>query len=81
MNIDRRLNGHDLLSDDFYIAAPTKAEVFKTVKRPRIGVDYAKHWARAAPAILHQGATPTFRALDSANKKRDLVWPGPAWKV
>jgi DNA-3-methyladenine glycosylase len=35
-----------LLSDNFYIAAPTKAEVIKTVKRPRIGVDYARHWAK-----------------------------------
>jgi DNA-3-methyladenine glycosylase len=46
MKIDKQLNGHDLLSDDFYIAAPVSAEVFKTVKGPRIGVDYAKHWAR-----------------------------------
>jgi DNA-3-methyladenine glycosylase len=46
MKIDRRRNGHDLLSDNFYIAAPTKAGVFKTVKRPRIGVDYARHWAK-----------------------------------
>jgi DNA-3-methyladenine glycosylase len=46
MKIDRRRNGHDLLSDNFYIAAPTKAEIFKTVKRPRIGVDYARHWAK-----------------------------------
>ncbi|HEY3762549.1 MAG TPA: DNA-3-methyladenine glycosylase [Verrucomicrobiae bacterium] len=46
MEIDRGLNGHDLLSDDLFIAAPTKEEVFKTVKRPRIGVDYAKHWAK-----------------------------------
>lgn len=46
MDIDKRLNGHDLLSDDFYIAAPTGKEVFKTVKGPRIGVDYARHWAR-----------------------------------
>jgi DNA-3-methyladenine glycosylase len=46
MDIDKRLDGHDLLSDDFYLAAPAMAEVFKTVKRPRIGVDYAKHWAR-----------------------------------
>jgi len=46
MEIDKRLNGHDLLSDNFYIAASTKIEIFKTVKRPRIGVDYAKHWAR-----------------------------------
>jgi DNA-3-methyladenine glycosylase len=46
MEIDKRLNGHDLLSEDFFIAAPAEAEVFKTVKGPRIGVDYAKHWAK-----------------------------------
>jgi DNA-3-methyladenine glycosylase len=46
MEIDRQLNGHDLLSDVFFIASPTGEEVFKTVKRPRIGVDYARHWAR-----------------------------------
>jgi len=46
MKIDKLLNGHDLLSDDFYIAAPTKEEIFTTVKSPRIGVDYAKHWAK-----------------------------------
>ncbi len=46
MKIDKRLHGHDLLSNDFFLAAPVKAEVFKTVKGPRIGVDYAKHWAK-----------------------------------
>ena len=46
LGIDKRLNGHDLLSDDLYIAAPSKAEEFKIVKGPRIGVDYAKHWAK-----------------------------------
>ncbi len=46
MGIDRRLNAHDLLSDDFFITAPANADLFKTVKRPRIGVDYAKHWAK-----------------------------------
>jgi len=46
MDIDKRLNGHDLLSDDFYIAAPETGAEFKTVKRPRIGVDYAGHWAK-----------------------------------
>ncbi|MGH7952262.1 MAG: DNA-3-methyladenine glycosylase [Limisphaerales bacterium] len=46
MKIDRRLNGHDLLSTDFFIAAPTGADFFTTVKRPRIGVDYAGHWAK-----------------------------------
>jgi DNA-3-methyladenine glycosylase len=46
MNIDKRLNAHDLLSDDFYIAAQSNAEPSAIVKRPRIGVEYAKHWAR-----------------------------------
>jgi DNA-3-methyladenine glycosylase len=46
MGVDKRLNAHDLLSADFHIAAPRKREVFTIVKRPRIGVDYAAHWAR-----------------------------------
>jgi DNA-3-methyladenine glycosylase len=46
MKIDRRLNAHDLLSDDFFIAEPEVAEKFSIVKRPRIGVDYAGHWAK-----------------------------------
>jgi len=46
MSIDRRLNAHDLLSDNFFIAEPDVAEKFSVVKRPRIGVDYAGHWAK-----------------------------------
>jgi len=46
LDVDRRLNGHDLLSDDFYIATPDDAKPVRIVKRPRIGVDYAGHWAR-----------------------------------
>ena len=46
MGIDKRLNAHDLLSDDFYIASPLKSERFTMMKGPRIGVDYARHWAR-----------------------------------
>src|SRR5215475_8347659 len=38
MDIDKRLNAHDLLSDDFHIAAPTEARSFRIMKRPRIGV-------------------------------------------
>ncbi|HZE36103.1 MAG TPA: DNA-3-methyladenine glycosylase, partial [Candidatus Eisenbacteria bacterium] len=45
MEIDGRLNGHDLLSRDFYIA-DDGAEVGSIVKRPRIGVHYAGPWAR-----------------------------------
>jgi len=46
MKINRQLNAQDLLSEHFYIAAPEESESFAIVKRPRIGVDYAKHWAK-----------------------------------
>jgi DNA-3-methyladenine glycosylase len=45
MDIDRRLNGHDLESDDFYIAAGPEADDLPIVARPRIGVNYAGAWA------------------------------------
>ena len=44
--IDRRYSGHDLLSDTLFIAAPAQTEGFGVVRRPRIGVDYAGHWAK-----------------------------------
>ncbi len=46
LHIDQRRNGHDLLSDDFYIADPEEPTDFVIVKRPRIGVDYAGPWAK-----------------------------------
>ena len=46
MGIDRRLNGHDLLSPEFHIAEAASAERIVIVRRPRIGVDYAGHWAK-----------------------------------
>ncbi len=46
MEIDRRLNAHDLLSDDFYIADRLNNEQLVIVNRPRVGVAYAKHWQR-----------------------------------
>ena len=46
MGIDQRLNAHDLVSDDFYIAAPPIGKPLTIVKRPRIGVEYAGRWAK-----------------------------------
>jgi len=46
MDIDRQLNGHDLLSTDFYVAGSADERAIGIVKRPRIGVDYAGRWAR-----------------------------------
>src|ERR1039457_1393737 len=39
-------HAHDLLSDEFSLAEPDDAGILFIVKRPRIGVDYAKHWAK-----------------------------------
>lgn len=47
LGIDKKCNGHDLLSDDFYIAEPPQAQQFDIIARPRIGVAYAGHWADA----------------------------------
>lgn len=46
MRIDRSLNGHDLLSSDFFIAAPPVGGAEKISKSARIGVDYAGVWAK-----------------------------------
>jgi DNA-3-methyladenine glycosylase len=46
MGIAGPLQGHDLLSGNFYIARPRAEPPVRIVKRPRIGVDYAGHWAR-----------------------------------
>jgi DNA-3-methyladenine glycosylase len=46
MGIDGRLTGHDLVSETLYIDEPRDERPVRIVKRPRIGVDYAGHWAR-----------------------------------
>lgn len=43
MEITTKLNGHDLLSNDLYIAK--NCEKISFIKKPRIGVAYAKDWA------------------------------------
>ncbi|GGI77460.1 DNA-3-methyladenine glycosylase [Legionella impletisoli] len=45
MSINKTLNGHDLLSTDFYIAKPLEEPNFSIIAKPRIGVHYAKEWA------------------------------------
>ena len=62
MKIDKALNGHDLLSDDFFIAAPEAAEEVSIVKGPRIGVDYAKHWAKRHLRFYLKGNPHVSRA-------------------
>lgn len=44
MEITRHLNGQDLISDRLYIA-DSQITGLEIIKRPRIGVAYAKEWA------------------------------------
>lgn len=46
MHIDKSLHGHDLLSNNLYLAEGEESDAFTIIKRPRVGVDYAKHWAK-----------------------------------
>ena len=46
MGIDGRHNGHDLASEALHVARPAHEPPVRIVKRPRIGVEYAGHWAR-----------------------------------
>lgn len=45
MGIDLRQNGHDLESDDLFVAAGEEGEAGPVVARPRIGVAYSGVWA------------------------------------
>jgi DNA-3-methyladenine glycosylase len=62
MRIDKRLNGHDLLSDNFCVTAPDHVEDFTIVKRPRIGVDYAGRWAKRLLRFYIKGNPCVSRA-------------------
>lgn len=45
MNIDRKLNAQDLLSDNLFITEEDTQAPHQIVEAPRIGVHYAKEWA------------------------------------
>jgi DNA-3-methyladenine glycosylase len=46
MGITGTQNGHDLLSDDLYIAKSDEKLSIEIIRRPRIGVEYAGEWAK-----------------------------------
>jgi DNA-3-methyladenine glycosylase len=46
MQIDSRLNMCDLTADLLYLADEPEKQKISIIKKPRIGVDYAKHWTR-----------------------------------
>jgi DNA-3-methyladenine glycosylase len=46
MSIDRRHDGHDLLSSQLYVDDTPTLPRLRIARRPRIGVDYAGTWAK-----------------------------------
>jgi len=65
MGIDRRHDGHDLLSDSLYIEDPGHDGDAKPkiVRRPRIGVDYAGEWAHKLLRFYIAGNAHVSRPL------------------
>ena len=46
LDIDRRLNGHDLTTGELVLAEPAELDGgFEIESRPRVGVDYSGEWA------------------------------------
>lgn len=45
LSIDKHLNGHDLTTSTHFYIAEGETEAFSVIKKPRIGVAYAKEWA------------------------------------
>ena len=62
LHIDKQLNGHDLLSEDFHIAEEDTPARISIVRRPRIGVDYAGRWARRLLRFYVRGNRYVSRA-------------------
>jgi len=57
LSIDRRLNGHDLLGGELFLARPEQGgrRRFKIAAGPRIGVDYSGQWKHQPLRFTIQG--------------------------
>jgi DNA-3-methyladenine glycosylase len=74
LGVDRRLNGHDLLGGELYLARPDRRGTrrFRIAAGPRIGVDYSGDWRHkplrftiADNPFLSRREPPGKSALDS----------------
>jgi DNA-3-methyladenine glycosylase len=69
MNIDRRLNGTDLLGSKLWLERPPTRKPVRITRATRIGVDYAGDWARK-PWRFYDRDSPYVSTVSAAVRKR-----------
>ena len=69
MNIDRSLNGTDLLGTKLWLERPSTRKPVRVARATRIGVDYAGDWAKK-PWRFYDGDSPYVSTVTAAARKR-----------
>jgi DNA-3-methyladenine glycosylase len=69
MNIDRRLNGADLLGTKLWLERPQTQKPVRIARATRIGVDYAGDWAKK-PWRFYDRDSPYVSTVSAAVRKR-----------
>lgn len=69
MNIDRGLNGADLLGTKLWLERPPKHKPVRIARATRIGVDYAGDWAKK-PWRFYDRDSPYVSTVSAAARKR-----------
>ena len=72
MNIDRSLNGTDLLGTKLWLERPTKRRRVRIARATRIGVDYAGDWAKK-PWRFFDRDSPYVSTVTAAARKRAIA--------
>ncbi len=75
LEIDRKLNGHDLTRGGLVLAESGKPEPLEIEARPRVGVEYAREWAEKPLRFLIAGNKFVSRA---ARRGSPSLRPGSA---
>jgi DNA-3-methyladenine glycosylase len=71
MNIDRRLNGTDLLGAQLWLERPTNRRPVRVARATRIGVDYSGDWAKK-PWRFFDRDSPYVSTVSDAARKRAI---------
>ena len=69
MNIDRSLNGADLLGAKLWLERPSTRKPVRVARATRIGVDYAGDWAKK-PWRFYDRDSPYVSTVTAAARKR-----------